>query len=270
MRYLQSGEFYGETNQTIELDNIVLTDTEYTHKKVDWHYHENAYFTFILQGQIIEGNKKEVYTCSAGSLLFHNWQEPHYNIKPDVFTRGFHVELEGDWFKNLAFDIAALQGSLNISNPDVKFLFYKIFKETKGLDDVASLSIQDLLLQVFGKMTAHNTSKTYKNPPQWVAKIKAILHDEFYKTFSLENLAQSVEIHPVHLSRDFPKHFHCTLGEYIRKLRVEKSLHLLPNKALSITEIAYKCGFADQSHLNRCFKNAMQTTPLAYKKLLHG
>lgn len=269
MKYLQSGEFYGDTNQTIELGGIVLTDTEYTHKKVDWHHHENAYFTFILQGKIIEGNRKEVYTCSAGSLLFHNWQEPHYNIKPDIFTRGFHIELEGDWFKNLSFDIATLQGSINISNPDVKFLFYKIFKETKGFDNVASLSIQDLLLQVFTKMFDHNALKTYNKPPQWVSKIKAILHDTFYKTYTLEDLAKSVDIHPVHLSRDFPKYFHCTLGEYIRKLRVEKSLNLLSNKAISLTEIAYECGFADQSHLNRCFKNMMHTTPFAYKKLMN-
>lgn len=89
MKYLQTGQFHGQTNKTILLNGLTLTDTEYTHDKVDWHYHENAYFTFILQGNLIEGNRNEVYNCSAGSLLFHNWQEPHYNIKPDGFTRAF-------------------------------------------------------------------------------------------------------------------------------------------------------------------------------------
>src|SRR5688572_5659009 len=139
MNLLQTGQFHGQTNRTIRLNGITLTDTEYTLPKVAWHYHENAYFTFILQGNVIEGNKKEIYNCSAGSLLFHNWQEAHYNIKPEGFTRGFHIELENTWFKDFSFDISALEGSINISNPDTKFLFYKIFKETKSGDDVTNL-----------------------------------------------------------------------------------------------------------------------------------
>jgi len=137
MKHLQSGEFHGNTNKTIDLNDVILTDTEYTHDKVDWHYHENAYFTFLLQGNVIEGNKREIYTCSAGSLLYHNWQDPHYNIKPPGFTRGFHIELKDTWFKNFSFNASALQGSINISNPDAKFLLYKIFKETKIWDDVS-------------------------------------------------------------------------------------------------------------------------------------
>lgn len=56
---LTNGQFFGQTNDTTYLNGVTLTDTEYTHEKVDWHYHENAYFTLILEGRVIEGNKKE-------------------------------------------------------------------------------------------------------------------------------------------------------------------------------------------------------------------
>ncbi len=267
MNQLHTGQFHGLTNNTIHLNGITLTDTEYTHDKVDWHYHENAYFTFILQGNVIEGNRKEVYNCSAGSLLFHNWQEAHYNIKPEGFTRGFHIELENTWFKNFSFDIAALEGSIDISTPDIKFLFYKMFRETKHCDDVTTLSIQDLLLHVLALLFRNYEVKQNKNP-LWVGKIKEILNDEFYKSHTLEDLVKPLGIHPVHLSRYFPKYFHCGVGEYVRKLRVEKSLALLSNKKLHLTEIAFECGFADQSHFNRCFKDIMGVTPFSYKKLM--
>ena len=84
---LTTGQFYGHTNELLQLEGLTLTDTEYTHDYVDWHYHENAYFTFILDGLVLEGNKKETYHCSTGSLLFHNWQESHYISKPPGFTR---------------------------------------------------------------------------------------------------------------------------------------------------------------------------------------
>jgi AraC family transcriptional regulator len=53
-------------------------------------------------------------------------------------------------------------------------------------------------------------------------------------------------------------------------MRIEKSLSLLPDKNLSLTEIAFDCGFADQSHFLRCFKQITGNTPSAYRKLLES
>jgi AraC-like DNA-binding protein len=54
--------------------------------------------------------------------------------------------------------------------------------------------------------------------------------------------------HPVHLSREFPKYFDTTLGDYIRATKVQRAVALLPNPGLSLTDISLECGFADQSH----------------------
>jgi AraC family transcriptional regulator len=267
MKHLQTGQFHGQTNKTIHLNGITLTDTEYTHDKVDWHYHENAYFTFILQGSVIEGNKKEVYNCSAGSLLFHNWQEPHYNIKPDGFTRGFHIELEQEWFNGFDFGLSNLTGSINISNPELKLFLYKIFKETKIDDNTTALSVQDLLLQLLGQMLNDNKTSA-KKKPLWVDKAREILHDKFSDKLTLTDLSNDLNIHPVHLSRDFPKYFQCSLGDYIRKLKIEKSLSLLSQKNISLSDITFECGFADQSHFARCFKEINGLNPFAYRKLM--
>lgn len=267
MKNLLTGQFYGQTNEKIHLDGITLTDTEYTHQKVDWHYHENAYFTFILQGNVIEGNKKEVYNCTPGTLLFHNWQDPHYNIKPSGFTRGFHIELEKKWADNFDFSLNNIQGSINVSNPDLKLLLYKIFKETKIDDNTTPLSIQGLLLKTLSEMV-NSEEESIKHRPLWVNKIKELLHDQVSEKFSLNELSSTLDIHPVHLSRGFSKYFDCNLGDYVRKLKVEKSLSLLPNKKMSLTDIAFECGFSDQSHFTRNFKEINGVNPSEYRKLL--
>ncbi|MDI1304434.1 MAG: AraC family transcriptional regulator [bacterium] len=267
MKQSQKGEFYGQTNNTINLEGITLTDTVYTHDKVDWHYHENAYFTFILQGNVIEGNKNEIYNCSAGSLLFHNWQEPHYNIKPEGFTRGFHIEIEKWWFDNLEFNTTNLQGSINIANLDLKFLMYKIFRETKVDDNATQLSIQTLLLETLAKMLRYNQTK-FNKKPTWVSEVNMILNDQFLDHLTLEYLSKTLNIHPVHLSRDFSKYFNSSLGEYIRKLKVQKSLQLISEKKLDLTSIAFECGFSDQSHFTRCFKQINGINPSEYRKIL--
>jgi len=269
MKQSHKGQFYGQTNKTIHLDGVTLTDTVYTHQKVDWHYHENAYFTFLLQGGLIEGNKKEIYECSAGSLLFHNWQEPHYNIKPDIFTRGFHIELEQKWTDNISLDLGSLQGSMQISNPDQKLLLYKIFKETRINDSVSQLSIQELLLQVVTNMQQMQEN-LLKCKPAWVKRINEILHERCAERLSLTELSNHLDIHPVHLSRDFSKYFCCNLGDYIRKLKVEKSLSQLGNKTKSLTGISFECGFSDQSHFIRCFKKLIGVSPLEYRSILNS
>jgi AraC family transcriptional regulator len=53
----------------------------------------------------------------------------------------------------------------------------------------------------------------------------------------------------------------------MRKLRVEKAMALMVSSHQSLTEIAYVCGFADQSHFIRIFKQHTGFLPKQYQKL---
>ena len=270
MKSLATGNFFGETNRTLRLSGLTLTDTEYTHEKVDWHYHENAYFTFILEGGVVEGNKKEVYECSPGSLLFHHWQDPHYNIKSPRFTRGFHIELSADWLEALSLDSSRIAGSRHLAHPALKLLFYRIFRETKlAGDDTMELSVQQLMNEVFVHLLDEaGPDGLQRSRPRWVTMIRELLHAGYDQPWTLGGLAGQLDIHPVHLSRDFSKYFHCSLGAYIRKLRIERSLALFAREDLTLTDIAYACGFSDQSHFVRCFRADQGISPSAYRRLL--
>jgi AraC family transcriptional regulator len=264
MKQLNTGQFFGETKRRIGINGLTITDTEYTHEKVDWHYHENPYFTFILQGNVMESNKKETYHCSAGSLLFHNWDDAHYNIKPPGFTRGFQIELEQKWLDQWSLNTDDLHGSFSVKNPEIKLLFYQLFKESLYKNDECNLAIESLLLQVIDQLKSKH--QTIKSAPQWIFQVRDWLHEESHDHLSLSFLSELFGIHPVHLSRYFPKFFGCSFGEYIRKIKVERSLVLLSKKEKQLIDIALECGFSDQSHFNRCFKENIGITPLAYRK----
>ena len=128
------------------------------------------------------------------------------------------------------------------------------------------MAIDALLIQTFG-LLSQATKDAGKRKPQWVNKVKEALHAE-PEQWQLIDLAKLGNIHPVHLSRDFPKYFHATLGDYIRSIKIQRALSLLPNKELSLTDIAIQCDFADQSHFIRSFKASQQLTPLRYRKLM--
>lgn len=265
---LTSGQFFGNTNETVKLAGLTLTDTEYTHAYVDWHYHENAYLTFILEGNVLEGNKQETYDCKPGSLLFHNSEEPHYNIKPEGFTRGFHIELAPEWWLCFDLDIRFLQGSINLQQLRLKTIMYNILKEMKLDKDLAGPAIDSLLINFF-VLAGDEKTQNKSERPVWVNKIRDLVHDfSFDYPLPLSQMSQHLNIHPVHLSRSFSRYFGCNLGEYLRMIKIQRALALLPNRQFSLTDIALKCGFSDQSHFIRSFKMLQGITPMAYRKLL--
>jgi len=265
MKCSTTGQFYGTTHETIYLDGITLTDTEYSQHNVPWHFHENNYFTFILEGGMTEINKKQAYECCAGDLLFHNWQDTHYNKPSGRFTRGFHVELNAQWFT--AFDkVNEVEGSIRIADPRVKKLMYQVVKEMKLAGPAAQLSIDALLLEIVG-LLGNTKDREKDKTPAWVSRLREMLHEQ-KEHGQLADLARSLNIHPVHLSGHFSKYFGMTLGDYIRTIKVQRALTLLPNDELSLTDISFECGFADQSHFIRSFKSLYHITPLRYRKFL--
>lgn len=258
MNKLKKGEYYGTNYQKLTFDNSIITDTEYTHSKVDWHYHENPYFTYLLQGKLFESNKKESYYLEPGSLLFHNWQDAHYNIKPPEFTRGFHIELNENWFLNYDIQIANFQGSINIKNPLTKNLMNKVFIESKINDQYSNLGIESLMIELFD--TIKENKKISPKKPDWVTKLQELFWEE-QMDYSLNNISSIIGIHPIHLSREFNRYFGTSLGNYIRLLKINKAFCLIASNKFSMTEICYQCGFYDQSHFISSFKRIYNTTP---------
>lgn len=263
MNKLKTGEFYGTHYQKSDFENLIITDTAYTHSKVDWHYHEYPYFTYLLQGKLFESNKKESYYLKSGSLLFHNWQDAHYNVKPPEFTRGFHIELNQDWFLNFDIQIADFEGSINLQNPIIKNLMNQVFIESKINDQISNLSIESNLVEIFN--TIKQSKERNSKKPAWINKLKEMLIEERVD-YSLSSLSSKLEIHPVHLSREFNRYFGTSLGNYIRLIKLNKAFHLIASKKFSMTEICYECGFYDQSHFISNFKKTYNSTPTKFLK----
>jgi len=266
MKKLSSGEFFGITSHQLETDGLILTDIAYTHDYVDWHYHENIYFTFILTGKVIEGNKKGKVNLSAGSLLFHNVQEPHYNIKPRGETRGMHLELQHRWISELYPNIEAKEGSFELLCPKTKILFYQLLRESKIADDLTTLGVQNLVIEAINPLFSGSRESAFR--PSWVNNVDDLLQDNYFCPPNLKEIAAVAGVHPVHLSRSFTKYFGCTIAEYIRLLKVERAFAMLSVKGNSLSTIAHSCGFADQSHMTRCFKSFSGNTPLFFRRLI--
>ena len=127
--------------------------------------------------------------------------------------------------------------------------------------------IENLLLDVYKKFIKQRSQ--VKKIPVWAKELKEIIQDQIDTnlSLSLKEISQSLHVHPTYLSREFSKYFDdLSFGDYIRKLRIEKAIHLLNESEYSLAEIAYLTGFSDQSHFNRIFKKTTGKSPSAFRK----
>lgn len=126
---------------------------------------------------------------------------------------------------------------------------------------------EKLLHEVYNKFL--NDKKISGKTPSWVKDLKNIIQDQIDTqfTFDLKKISSELDLNPSYLSREFSKHFEdLNFGEYVRKLRIEKAIHLIENSSSTLTEIAYITGFSDQSHFTRIFKLHTGKNPSSYRK----
>ncbi len=268
MKTLTKGRYYGKKKKELFVNGIVLSEYDYLIPKTDWHFHENPYFMYLLEGNLYDVNKQQKTICPSGSFLLHNWQEPHFNTKESKDARGFHIEFEREWFNNKKLNIDLWEGSQRIENPELHHILAKLYFEFKCQDKFSDVTIELLLYQLCETLASNHTAEI-KQEPSWIPILKQRIH-ETQEHLSLEVLSNELGVHAGHLSRAIPKYLGTTLGGYLRQQKIKRAINFMMNPTLSLTEIAHQCGFSDQSHFIRTFKMYFGKTPKIYRKEILG
>lgn len=263
MQILEKGQYSGKVTGTLSTAGLLASITAYDGDNFNnaLHYHDNAHFSFAIEGGCVE-KKKEPYEITPGHITYYSAGEQHQVLKVPKPTKRVNLEIENGFFEQFGItDCAARQAVTH--NPDAKFLMVKIYHELLTNDLLSEVSIQMLLLQ----LVAQQKHSRYMAAPAWVGTVREFLHANSDDTVTLGTLSAISELHPVTISKQFPKYFSCTVGEYKRKLKIEKALSLVKSNPVSLTDVAYECGFFDQSHFIRTFKSLTGILPAHYQKL---
>jgi AraC family transcriptional regulator len=90
------------------------------------------------------------------------------------------------------------------------------------------------------------------------------------RSIGLPAIASATGLSPSH----FARRFRVTIGkaphQYLMQLRIERAKRLLRESDTAIVEVAFACGFANQEHMTRLFKQHCGTTPAAYRNTLRA
>lgn len=225
------------------------------------HYHDHTNMVFLLAGGCIEKRKTTAFEREAADIAFLHAGEVHEMVLTRWPTQYISLEIEPHLFAQYGFSEEHLLKAMSMT-PDAKFLMLKMYQELRFNDGFSVDSIQMLFLELASLTRMVNTKK---KAPTWIHLVHDLLQDKWDQPVSLADLSTTTGVHPVTISKQFPLYFGCTLGNYRRKLKIERSLSLLKKSNHSLTETTYTCHFADQSHFIRNFRAFTGLLPSQYR-----
>lgn len=130
---------------------------------------------------------------------------------------------------------------------------------------------QSLILKLIYTLCTENELRAIeKKYSHTVNEAIEYIENNLSADLKLENVAKQVLVSPIHFHNCFKAATGKTLHEYVEEKRINKAIHLLLNTDMTLTEIAYFCGFSSQSYFSYAFKRKMNTTPRKYIKSLNS
>lgn len=268
---LPPGRYYGQTLRSRKMASFELSERVYPPGyQTPKHTHKQALFCFVMDGCYTETYGSKTRECKSATLLFHPPGELHAERFHDAGGRSFIIEIAPNWLAQMREHLTVTESSSDFHGGAFELLGHKLYREFANTDQAAPLIIEGVMMEMLGETVRHSATTPCHNSPRWLLQARELLHAHFTENLTLTDVAQHVGVHPVHLAQTFHKTYQCTVGDYVRKLRIDYACHELATSVKPIVDIALAAGFCDQSHFTRTFRRLLGAAPSQYRAALRN
>lgn len=256
----------GEIVRRWDLAGFTLGEVQYPAEYLrPSHVHERACFHFLLEGGYTEYEGRRTIDCKPFSLSFQPSGHEHSYRCSKTISKSLTVELEPDWMALLADHSVILEYVSNSRDGLVLWLATRLYNEFCAGGPASQLVIESLAFEMAVEISRRRELPSERRPPVWLKQVEELLNERFAESLTLREIGRTIGIHPVHLARTFRRHHHCTVGEYVRKLRIDFACRQVAHSNMRLPDIALAAGFSDQSQFSRTFKRLMGITPGSFR-----
>lgn len=259
------------TSRTLDGIELRVTEARFpADLHLEFHEHDRPSLVVMLAGRMDDELSGRVRECPPSSVLVEPAGARHANRFGPIGGRVLVVQPPVD-LGPMPRSVAALFSDVHhASAPAVARLGWRISDELREPDDLTPMLASGLAHEMIAFVCRAGESRRRPSPPRWLSTVEDLVHDSFAGPISVEALAASVGVHPVHLGRTFKRYNGMALGEWVRRLRLEDALVRLARSEAPIADVAAAAGFADQSHLSRVMQRRLGVAPAEYRRLVRG
>ena len=174
-----------------------------------------------------------MYSSTLYDELLNPNELLYFSLSPNFLEKCTNLLFEIQTFENQSTPYTEQQCNLIFSNILLKML------EQRRADSGIPTILKDFVLQL-------------NNPLITSQQIK----------LAQQNLPYSYP----QLTRIFKKYMHCTITQYVNKVKLQHAKDLIANTDMTLTEIINELDFESISYFHKIFKQAFDITPIAYRK----
>ena len=253
------------------------------------HFHPEFELNFIANGagvrRVIGDSLEEIENIElvfVGPNLHHGWQM--HNCSSDKIheiTVQFHIDLLDSKLLERRI-MKPIKDMFERSSHGILFskkISKKILPKLQQLSKTDSINyflelisiLQDLALSTNQRLlsTYSGNYKDFENSDK-IKVIYEFIQENYSSKITLSEVSELVNMSPVSFNRFIKKRTGKTFVEYVNDTRIGFASRWLIEEKLSISEIAYKCGFNNIANFNRIFKKSKKCTPSHYREEFYG
>ena len=237
------------------------------------HFHNNYYEIYYLK----HGNMRyiisdKIYELSKGDVAFIPKGVIHNTVYNELKSERLLINFSGNFVSDPALLECFNRGVISLSEKEC-FEFESIFKKMEAEEankDVyskrlATQYVTELLIS-FARKEKIDAPKELDGYNRIMQEAAEYINSSYETDISLPTLSKKFSLSQSFFSRKFKEVTGFGVAEYINLVRIKMAEKLLKEGRLSMTEVAYACGFSDSSYFAMTFKKLMGTTPLKYAK----
>jgi transcriptional regulator GlxA family with amidase domain len=102
--------------------------------------------------------------------------------------------------------------------------------------------------------------------PWQASKVREFIDGSLESKIRLQDCASKARLSASHFSRAFKATFGTTVIDYIQRRRVVRAQQMMLLSDQPLSQIAVACGFADQAHYCRVFRDVIGLSPNAWRR----
>lgn len=258
--------------RTVVFDSELLIEAyrfEGVKQKFPNHFHDFYVLGFIERGRRFLSCKQKEYIIDVGDLLLLNPYDNHYceqiGAEP-LDYRSIHITPERmrELTEKLTGTAFVPEFTQNVvvhaeEHSQLKTVHTFMLSGDTGREK------QELLDQFLTHILENYTAprQVEKEVSEGIRVACTYIEEHFTEQVTLEVLSKQTGLSPFTLIRHFTKEKHVTPHQYLTTVRIGAGRKFL-EQGMTPLEAAGACGFADQSHFTRYFKQLIGVTPKQY------
>ncbi len=261
---LKLGEYCGDTVRRRQAPGFLFTENRFEPGKViPKHKHRLDHLTCVISGSFSERYEDRELECKKGCVLIVPAGLAHTDNIGQEGAHTLSLELSPRTSARINQSFTVFQAPAVLTSPQIRSCIGRVCSEFAAQEAASLLMLSALSYELLGLIERTLDRDT---GPTWMEEAMRAIHAGARDGATASSVAKKIGIHEAHLSRVFKKINGCSVGDYVRFIRLESAKRDLIETEKTISEIAVEAGFYDLAHFSREFKKAFGITPSNYRK----